>query len=80
MLLGAIAERLRQSALLGYLLAGTLLGPNLLGWVGTQAEVEVLAELGVALLLFTIGLEFSWRRLRTTGRLGPRRKRRENPV
>ena len=70
MLLGAICERLRQSALLGYLIAGTLLGPNLLGWVGTQAEVEVLAELGVALLLFTIGLEFSWRRLRRTGRTG----------
>ncbi|MCZ6837168.1 MAG: cation:proton antiporter [Planctomycetota bacterium] len=70
MVLGAIAERLKQSALLGYLLAGTLLGPNTLGLIGQQTEVEVLAELGVALLLFTIGLEFSWRRLRRTGKAG----------
>jgi CPA2 family monovalent cation:H+ antiporter-2 len=70
MLLGAIAERLRQSALLGYLVAGILLGPNTLGLIATREEVETLAELGVALLLFTIGLEFSWRRLRRTGAPG----------
>ncbi|MHC5023621.1 MAG: cation:proton antiporter [Planctomycetota bacterium] len=66
-LLGAICERLRQSAILGYLAAGTLLGPNALNWISNQADVELLAELGVALLLFTIGLEFSWRRLRQLG-------------
>lgn len=70
LLLGAIAERLRQSALLGYLLAGTLLGPNALKLIESTSEVDALAELGVALLLFTIGLEFSWRRLRRTGKPG----------
>jgi CPA2 family monovalent cation:H+ antiporter-2 len=70
MILGAIAERLRQSALLGYLIAGTVLGPNALKVVGARTEVDALAELGVALLLFTIGLEFSWRRLRRTGKAG----------
>ena len=70
MVMGAIAERLRQSALLGYLMAGTLLGPNMFGLIGKTTEVDVLAELGVALLLFTIGLEFSWRRLRRTGKAG----------
>ncbi len=71
LVLGAIAERLRQSALLGYLLAGTLLGPNALKLIESTSEVDALAELGVALLLFTIGLEFSWSRLRRTGKTGP---------
>lgn len=65
--LGALCERLRQSAILGYLLAGTLLGPAAFNVVQTNAEVEVLAELGVTLLLFTIGLEFSFGRLRGLG-------------
>lgn len=67
MLLGSLCERLKQSALLGYLLAGTLLGPNALDWMPNHIAVATIAELGVALLLFTIGLEFSWRRLRSIG-------------
>ncbi len=67
MLLGALCERLKQSAILGYLLAGTLLGPNALDWMPNHKAVATIAELGVALLLFTIGLEFSWRRLRNIG-------------
>jgi CPA2 family monovalent cation:H+ antiporter-2 len=70
MLLGALCERLKQSAILGYLLAGTLLGPNALDWMPNHKAVATIAELGVALLLFTIGLEFSWRRLRTIGSIG----------
>ena len=69
-LLGALAERMRQSAILGYLVAGMLLGPNALRWVETREQVSLLAELGVALLLFSIGLEFSWSRLRRTGAAG----------
>ena len=67
LVLGALCERLRQSAILGYLLAGTLLGPNALNWMPNHRAVSAIAELGVALLLFTIGLEFSWRRLRALG-------------
>ncbi len=66
--LGVLCEWLKQSPILGYLAAGTLLGPNAFGFVASADEVTALAELGVALLLFTIGLEFSWPRLR---RLGP---------
>ena len=55
--LGTLAERLGQSVIVGYLIAGTLVGPNVFGWVGTQAELFSIAELGVALLLFAIGLE-----------------------
>lgn len=67
MVFGVVCERLRQSSILGYLAAGTLLGPNALSVISSSSEVAALAELGVALLLFTIGLEFSWRRLRSLG-------------
>ncbi len=67
MTLGTIAERLRQSAIVGYLIAGTLAGPNVLGWIGHQQEIHHYAEVGVALLLFVIGLEFSPRRLLELG-------------
>ncbi|MHC4996050.1 MAG: cation:proton antiporter domain-containing protein, partial [Planctomycetota bacterium] len=69
MLLGALMDRLKQSPILGYLIAGTLLGPNVLRQVHSPEEVALISELGVALLLFTIGLEFSWRRLRTMGKI-----------
>ena len=67
MVLGGLFERFKQSPLLGYLLAGTLLGPNALNLLPSHAAVATIAELGVALLLFTIGLEFSWRMLRSIG-------------
>ena len=63
MLLGALAERVKQSAIVGYLVAGTIVGPNVLGWVDDQRRIFLIAEVGVALLLFVIGLEFSPRRL-----------------
>ncbi len=68
MLCGILAQRLRQNAVIGYLVAGIILGPRTFGIVKDPESVEVLAELGVALLLFTIGLEFSWRRLREFGK------------
>ncbi len=63
MLLGNLAERLGQSVIVGYLIAGTIVGPNALGWISTHAELLNIAEIGVSLLLFAIGLEFSPRRL-----------------
>ncbi len=70
MVLGGLCERMKQSAILGYLLAGTLLGPNALDLMPNHAAVATIAELGIALLLFTIGLEFSWRRLKNIGAIG----------
>src|SRR5512134_1874230 len=67
--LGTLAEQLRLNAILGYLVAGTLVGPNVLGLVGGGGQVHAIAELGVALLLFTIGLEFSFKRLLRMGRV-----------
>lgn len=68
MLLGTLAERLRQSAIVGYLVAGTLIGPSVLGLVSNQDDIFHIAELGVALLLFAIGLEFSPQRLLSLGK------------
>lgn len=59
-LFGVIAQRLHQSAIVGYLLAGAILGPLLFN----KTAVQNVAELGVALLLFSIGLEFSFSRLK----------------
>jgi Kef-type K+ transport system membrane component KefB len=71
-LFGELAERIGQPAVLGELLAGVLLGASVLGIVpadGIEAElIHVLAELGVLLLLFEIGLETD---LREMFRVGP---------
>lgn len=69
LLLGMLFERFGQSAILGYLLAGTLLGPAVLNLVDGGAGIPILAELGVSLLLFAIGLEFSLNRLLRLGRI-----------
>ena len=68
MILGTVAERLRQSAIVGYLIAGAIIGPSVLGLVSNQQDIFNIAELGVALLLFAIGLEFSPRRLLSLGK------------
>lgn len=65
--LGMLFERLRQSAILGYLAAGVLLGPGGFNLVRSGPALAALSELGVALLLFSIGLEFSWSRLKRFG-------------
>jgi CPA2 family monovalent cation:H+ antiporter-2 len=63
--LGALAQRLKQNPIVGYLLAGTIIGPLLFN----ADVVNQSAELGVSLLLFSIGLEFSFNRLKMMGRL-----------
>ena len=57
---GVVAQRLGLPLILGYILAGVIVGPNTAGpTVGGVHDIELLAEIGVALLLFTIGLHFS---------------------
>lgn len=56
---GLIAQKLRQPLLLGYLLVGVIIGPFSAGLISDPHAVEKLAEIGVALLLFALGLEFS---------------------
>lgn len=66
-LIGAlIAQRLKQPLILGYILAGVVVGPHTGGiTVGDIHEIELLAEIGVALLLFALGLEFSLSELKS---------------
>ena len=56
---GFITNRLRQPVLLGYLFSGLIIGPFGLGLISNVEDIKSLAEIGVALLLFTLGVEFS---------------------
>jgi CPA2 family monovalent cation:H+ antiporter-2 len=56
---GFVAHRLRQPTILGYLLAGVLIGPYTAGPVASIERVQTLANFGVALLMFALGTEFS---------------------
>ena len=62
-LFGALAHRLRISPLVGYLLAGVVVGPFTPGFVAEQDLIAELAEIGVILLMFGVGLHFSLRDL-----------------
>ena len=67
---GMVAHRLRQPVILGYLGIGILVGPYALGLVEDLALVEAAATIGVALLMFTLGLEISIDQLRQVGKVG----------
>lgn len=66
-ILGEFAARLGAPPVIGELLAGVLLGPSLLGWVEPTAIIRLLAEIGIILLLFEVGLETDVLRLIRTG-------------
>lgn len=59
LILGFIAERLKLPALVGYLLAGILIGPATPGYVADLSTASQLSEIGVMLLMFGVGLHFS---------------------
>lgn len=63
LLFGTVARALGQSPLLGYLLAGVLIGPHTPGFVGSAELASKLADVGVMLLMFGVGLGFSLRDL-----------------
>jgi CPA2 family monovalent cation:H+ antiporter-2 len=58
LVLGFLTQRLGLSPIVGYLLAGTLVGPHTPGFVANSALAEELAEIGVILLMFGVGLQF----------------------
>lgn len=67
---GLIAQRLRQPLILGYIFAGILVGPHTGGiTVSDVHTIELLAEISVALLLFALGIEFSFKELRPVRRI-----------
>ena len=69
LLLGALAHRLRLPTMIGYVAAGLVVGPVTPGFVADREQVLALADIGVALLMFSTGLRFSLRELASVGRL-----------
>jgi len=63
-LAGALSRRLGLPAVLGYLLVGLLVGPFTPGYVADRRQIQVLADMGVVLLLFEVGIELDLRALR----------------
>ena len=61
-----VFQKLHLPSIAGFLVAGTLVGPYGLNLISDQEQVQVLAEVGVILLLFTIGLEFSLTQLKSS--------------
>ena len=68
LLCGIGLTRIRQPAIVGYILAGVVLGPSSLGLVESRESISLLAELGVLMLLFVIGMKLSLRAFRTIWR------------
>ena len=60
---GYVASRFQQPAILGYLLGGMVIGPAGLHLISTADDIQVMSEIGVALLLFALGVEFSFKEL-----------------
>ena len=65
--IGAIGVRLRQPLIVAFIVVGILVGPSALGWVSADDQVDLLAKLGIALLLFVVGLKLDLRIIRTMG-------------
>ena len=68
-LIGALALWLRQPLIIAFILVGILGGPAVLGWVTAADQVDLLAKIGIALLLFVVGLKLDLRFVRTLGPL-----------
>ncbi|HEU0178259.1 MAG TPA: cation:proton antiporter [Blastocatellia bacterium] len=64
-----VCHRLRLPVIVGFMITGVVIGPYGLGLIKDAQAIEALAEIGVVLLLFTIGLEFSLRRIMGMKRL-----------
>ena len=58
LIFGYVTQRLKLSPIVGYLVAGLVIGPHTPGFVANQAIAEQLAEVGVILLMFGVGLQF----------------------
>src|SRR5690606_6291331 len=66
-LVGAVTIALKQPLIVGFIGVGILVGPSALGLVGDTEQFELLAQLGIAVLLFLVGLKLDPQLIRTTG-------------
>jgi Kef-type K+ transport system membrane component KefB len=64
---GEVALHLRTPPIIGEIVAGIIIGPSLLGWVAPSEAFRLLAEIGIILLLFEVGLETDLQRLIKAG-------------
>jgi Kef-type K+ transport system membrane component KefB len=64
---GGLAQVFRQPLIVAFIVVGILLGPSALGWVTHSSEIELFARLGIALLLFVVGLKLDLHIIRTVG-------------
>jgi Kef-type K+ transport system membrane component KefB len=67
-LFGVLAHFFRQPAILAYLVGGFIIGPNVVGLVKGQEEIQTISELGLIFLLFMIGLEIDLKKIARAGR------------
>lgn len=65
--IGILAIRLRQPLILAYIVVGILAGPVALGWITAHDPLDLLAQVGVAVLLFTVGLKLDLHLVRSLG-------------
>lgn len=66
---GFVAQRFKLSPILGYLVVGYLIGPNSPGYTADQAISDQLANIGVTLLMFAVGLNFNWKDINAVKRV-----------
>jgi len=65
--IGVVGVRLRQPLIVAFIAVGILAGPSILGWVSANDQIDLLAELGIALLLFVVGLKLDLHIIRAMG-------------
>nr|WP_281432261.1 cation:proton antiporter [Desulfatitalea alkaliphila] len=65
--LGVVGQKLRQPLIIMFLVAGILAGPAVLGIIASYEQIDLLAHIGIALLLFIVGLKLDLNLIRTTG-------------
>ena len=66
-LLGLVGQALRQPLLIMFLATGILAGPSCFGIIESYQQIELLAQIGIAILLFIVGLRLDLALIRTTG-------------
>jgi len=65
--IGAIAVRLRQPLLVAYIIVGIVVGPAVFGWVTAHDQIDLLAQIGITMLLFVVGLKLDLKHIRHIG-------------